>query len=48
MSITQDYYEENAKEFFESTVNVDVEYLYNEFLPYIPQGGRILDLGCGT
>lgn len=48
MNITYDYYEKNTKEFFESTVNADVEYLYQDFLKYIPIDARILDLGCGS
>ena len=48
MSLTYDYYEKNTKEFFESTVNADVEYLYQDFLKHIPINGKILDLGCGS
>ncbi len=48
MSTTHDYYEENAEEFFESTVGAETEYLYKDFLELIPPHGRILDLGCGA
>ena len=46
--MTQRYYEENTKPFVESTLLVDMGGLYCEFLPYIPAGGHILDLGCGS
>ena len=48
MNQTKEYYENNTEEFFDSTVSADVEYLYCDFLNNIPQGGKILDLGCGS
>lgn len=48
MNKTHEYYEKNAQEFFESTVNANLDYLYEDFLEFIPDGGKILDLGCGT
>ena len=42
------YYKANAEEFFESTIDADVTPLYEHFLRYIPYGGKILDLGCGS
>lgn len=48
MIVTNRYYQDNAKEFFDSTVNADVSQLYVHFLKYIPAGGKILDLGCGS
>ncbi|WP_210448051.1 class I SAM-dependent methyltransferase [Vibrio crassostreae] len=42
------YYDNNAQEFYDGTVNVEMQSLYNEFLPLIPQGGAILDAGCGS
>lgn len=46
--ITDDYYKEYAKEFFESKIDADVSYLYEQFLKHIPDGGKILDFGCGS
>ncbi|EMM7534595.1 MULTISPECIES: class I SAM-dependent methyltransferase [Citrobacter] len=46
--MTLEYYQRNAQDFFSSTVNVDMESLYQPFLRYIPEGGRILDAGCGS
>jgi len=42
------YYREHAQAFFESTVDVAMAPLYQQFLPHIPQGGHILDAGCGS
>lgn len=48
MNITNQYYSENALDFFSSTVNVDVQKLYEQFLPHVPKRGKILDAGCGS
>jgi SAM-dependent methyltransferase len=44
----RDYYQHNAKSFFEATVDVDMSPLYQRFLPLLPPAGRILDAGCGS
>ncbi|WP_394241156.1 class I SAM-dependent methyltransferase [Vibrio astriarenae] len=46
--MTNQYYSENALDFFSSTVNVDVRKLYEQFLPHVPNQGKILDAGCGS
>ena len=43
-----EYYNIKAQEFYESTVNTDMAEHYSEFLRFIPQGGKILDAGCGS
>jgi len=43
-----DYYNKNAQTFIDSSINADVRDLYNNFLPLIPKGGKILDAGCGS
>lgn len=48
MSITNQFYENHAKDYFDSTVKVDTSRLYERFLKYIPVGCRILDFGCGS
>lgn len=48
MSGTVAYYDQNAVRFFTETVGVDMSALYAPFLALIPQGGRILDAGCGS
>lgn len=46
--MTTDYYEQNAQFFFDGTVDVDMSELYERFLPLVPEGGSILDAGCGS
>lgn len=43
-----DYYNQNAKLFFESTVNLCMEEHLNKFVEYLPEGAAVLDLGCGS
>lgn len=45
---TIDYYNKHAEEFTASTVEVDMESLYRPFLGELPEGARILDVGCGS
>ncbi len=42
------YYNENAKLYFDSTLTVDMSKLQNYFLSYLPESGEILDIGCGS
>lgn len=42
------YYDMNAQEFFDGTVNADMSEHHEEFLRLIPENGRILDAGCGS
>ena len=42
------YYEQNATDFFNSTVHIDASLLYERFLPLLPDCGSILDAGCGS
>ena len=44
---TLNYYNENAKKYFDTTVNADMSKSYEFFLKYV-KSGRILDLGCGS
>ena len=48
MSSTIDYYDRNAGEYFARTSDVIFDEIYSRFLRYIPDGGRIMDLGCGS
>ena len=47
-SETIKFYDVNAQEYFESTVNINLEEFYKKFLKYIPPNGTILDVGCGS
>ena len=42
------YYNTNAQDFYDGTINVDMDSLYKKFLPHIPESGTILDAGCGS
>ena len=42
------YYDKNSQEFFDRTINADVQDLYQKFLKHVPKEGRILDAGCGV
>lgn len=48
MNSTLNFYQDNAKEFAQSTLNVDLSSIYAEFEPYIAKSGKILDAGCGA
>lgn len=48
MNNTLNFYNNNSKEYIETTLSADMSHLYNDFLNNIPQGGHILDLGCGS
>ena len=48
MDDTISYYEEHASEFARDTLHLDLSRFHSAFLSLIPDGGRILDLGCGT
>lgn len=42
------YYNERAEAFCLDTRDVDLSTFQVEFMGYLPEGGRILDLGCGA
>src|ERR1700748_3251064 len=46
MSLT--YYERNADEFVSRTSRIEIPHLWGPFLALLPQGARILDIGCGS
>lgn len=45
---TLDYYNNNAKSYFDATINANMTQAYNVFLKYVNPNGLILDLGCGS
>lgn len=47
-SLTERFYDDNADAFFQQTVAVDMRPLHQRFLEHVPQGGYILDAGCGS
>ncbi len=48
MNDTISYYNQNAEEYFNKTVNVSMQELYDQFEAYLKPGDKILDLGCGS
>ena len=42
------YYNDNAEKFFNDTHKLDMQDIYNKFIPHLPKGGKILDAGCGS
>ena len=48
MSVTLDYYNNHADAFIHDTAFVDFTDVQDRFLCLLPNGGRILDFGCGS
>lgn len=46
--MTLHYYQNHAQDFFDGTVNVNMTPLYEAFTQHLPNGGRVLDAGCGS
>jgi len=46
--MTIDYYQQNADEFFNGTINVDMSNIYQHLTKDLPTGSLILDAGCGS
>lgn len=47
-SINIDYYNKNADVFFKDTNDADMSFWRDKFAALLPNGGRILDAGCGS
>ena len=43
-----EYYNQNAADYFEQTVDIDMREYWDLFTEVLPEGGSILDLGCGS
>ncbi len=43
-----EYYNQNAADYFDQTVNIEMQEYWDCFTQLIPEGGSILDLGCGS
>lgn len=43
-----DYYNKYANMYFETTVNLSMKEALDRFLELVPEGGAVLDLGCGS
>ena len=42
------YYDDNAEAYVARTLTADLSDAYRRFLTQVPEGGRILDAGCGS
>ena len=42
------YYDFNAKEYINNTINCDMSIHYEKFIKYLPKRGKILDVGFGS
>ncbi|ARU58060.1 tellurite resistance protein-related protein [Oleiphilus messinensis] len=47
-STTDEYYNQHAGEFFETTVKLDMSATIHEFSAHLPENAHILDAGCGS
>ena len=43
-----EYYNMHADDFFKGSVDADMSEWRNRFIKYLPDGGRVLDAGCGS
>ena len=48
MNLTLEYYDKNAEAFSADTIDVKFTEVQNTFEAYLPEGGSILDFGCGA
>jgi 2-polyprenyl-3-methyl-5-hydroxy-6-metoxy-1,4-benzoquinol methylase len=46
--MTIEYYQQNADEFFNGTINVDMSNIYQHFTKDLHANALILDAGCGS
>ena len=47
-NMTIDYYQQNAGEFFNGTINVDMSNIYQHFTNDLSTGSLVLDAGSGS
>jgi 2-polyprenyl-3-methyl-5-hydroxy-6-metoxy-1,4-benzoquinol methylase len=43
-----EYYNQNAADYFEKTVDINMQECWDSFTGLLPEGGSVLDLGCGS
>ena len=48
MGVNMDFYEKNAKEYIERTINADLSSEREELIKLLPEKARILDIGFGS
>lgn len=45
---TIQFYDNHAEEYIDQTIGISMNHVYDHFLPLLPTGGHILDVGCGS
>lgn len=45
---TIDFYDENAREYFQKTIDIDMQSVYERFLIYVTPHAKLLDAGSGS
>ncbi len=45
---TANYYDQHKREYIERTQDINMNFLYDHFLPLLPLNARIVDGGCGS
>ncbi len=48
MNSTIDYYNSNADDYYQNTIDADLDAARSRFTAYLPTGARIIDMGCGS
>lgn len=48
MNETINYYDNNAEDYYRTTVNVDMDALRKKFASFLPDGANVVDMGCGS
>lgn len=48
MNETICYYDNNAEKYYQNTIGANVNEVMKRFLTYLPEGGTIVDAGCGS
>ena len=46
--MSHNFYNKNSQQFFHDTFTVDMGAIYARFLKNLPEGCKILDMGCGS
>ena len=48
MNHTVDYYNKNARQYYDSTIDADLSSQIQKFAALLSPGARIIDVGCGS
>lgn len=43
-----DYYNQHAAEYYDKTVEINLQEILDKFIELLPEGAAVLDLGCGS